>query len=652
MEFSSKKFSIEGKSLRNKLTVISGLMFVLPFLIFSYIIFKERILFEFEYPHFIIFGLILTLAIMGLIILRKIFDGFFTVAVSMRNEDIDNLYTIEVQNHTAELADISISFNKLIEKLEDTTKRLQEQTTELGREISERKKTEDMLSQAKQEWDNTFNTITDMITIHDKDFNIIRANKAAEKILDLPFMERASNIKCFKYFHGTEMPPEGCPSCESIKSGSPIAFERFEPKLNMFVEIRAMPRFDSDNRLTGLIHIVRDISDRKKTEERLRESETQLRHAQKMEAVGQFAGGIAHDFNNILTAIIGYTTFLQMKLKGDDPLRRNVEQILTASNRASNLTRSFLAFGRKQIINLKPIDLNEIIKKVDEFLSHLIGEDIEVKTTITEGELSVIADIGQIEQVLVNLAANAREAMPDGGVLTVGTGSMELDGEFVTANGYGEPGRYAVISVADTGIGMDDKTMERIFEPFFTTKETGTGLGLSIAYGIIKQHNGYINCHSEPGKGATFRIYLPITLAAPEGEGKHEDIAIPAGGSETLLIAEDDEDVRKLTKEVLGEFGYSVIEAADGYEAINRFIENEDKIALLLLDVIMPKKGGREVYEEIRKIRPEIKVIFSSGYASDFVHKKEILEQGLNFMAKPIPPMEILKKVREVLDGR
>jgi PAS domain S-box-containing protein len=387
-----------------------------------------------------------------------------------------------------------------------------------------------------------------------------------------------------------------------------------------------------------------DITEHSKLEE-------QLRQAQKMEAVGQLAGGIAHDFNNMLTTIIGFGSLMRMNMSKDDPLMSYVEQILTSSEKAANLTQSLLAFSRKQIISPKPVNLNEIIRGVEKLILRLIGEDIEIKSKLIDKDLIIMADAGQIEQVLMNFAANARDAMPRGGRLVITTEIVKLDNEFIKTHGYGKPGIYAVISVADTGMGMDENTKERIFEPFFTTKELGrgTGLGLAIVYGIIKQHDGYINVYSELGKGTTFKIYLPVIESEIENI-ELEEYAAPAGGSETILVAEDDADVSKLIKTILEGYGYKVIEAVDGEDAVFKFIENKDKVQILILDVIMPKKHGREAYEEIKKISPDIKAVFMSGYTADIINKKGILEEGIDFISKPILPDDLLRKVREVLD--
>jgi|GEM_PF-1805561 len=380
--------------------------------------------------------------------------------------------------------------------------------------------------------------------------------------------------------------------------------------------------------------------------------QAQLLHSQKMEAIGTLAGGIAHDFNNILTAIIGYSNLIRMKLEDGDPLREYLDHILTASERAASLTHSLLAFSRKQIINPQPVNLNELVQRVEKLLSRLMGEDIDLLITLSDPPLTVMADPGQIEQVLMNLATNARDAMPAGGLLTITAESAEITEQYIALHGYGTVGKYAVISVSDTGIGIDETIRARIFEPFFTTKETGkgTGLGLSIAYGIIKAQNGYINCYSEPGKGTTFKIYLPLTSAAATRQDVM-DSRLLQGGRETILVAEDNAEVRKLARTILIEFGYTVIEAVDGVDAVKKFTDHGDAVRLLLFDIIMPRKNGKDAYEEIRKIRPGIKVIFMSGYTADISRRRGFLDEGLVLLTKPLSPQELLRKIREVLDG-
>lgn len=415
------------------------------------------------------------------------------------------------------------------------------------------------------------------------------------------------------------------------------------------VEITAVALRNPDGKITDFASIMYDISDRKRLEE-------QLLQAQKMEAIGQLAGGIAHDFNNILTAIIGYGNLITMKMRPDDPLRIHAEQILQAGERAANLTHSLLAFSRKQIINPRPVDINDVIRRVEKLLLRLIGEDVEMRTALAPGEIQVMADSGQIEQVLMNLATNARDAMPEGGILTIGSALLEMDDDFIRTHGYGRPGPYALVSVTDTGTGMNEEIRRRIFEPFFTTKEMGrgTGLGLSMVYGIVTQHNGYIECCSEQGKGTSFALYLPLLQAGPadvcpDAPATH----VSTGGSETVLLAEDDFALRRLTATVLAEFGYTVIEAVDGQDAVEKFAEHKDAVSLLMLDLIMPKKGGREVYRETRKMRPDVKALFMSGYSLDSADGAEMMKETPEaaFILKPVSPRDLLIKVRRVLDG-
>lgn len=381
--------------------------------------------------------------------------------------------------------------------------------------------------------------------------------------------------------------------------------------------------------------------------------EEQLRHSQKMEAVGTLAGGIAHDFNNILQAIIGYGSLLKMKSESTSPLRHYVDLILSAAERAAQLTRGLLAFSRKQIINPKTADLNDLVKNIQKLLGHVIGEDIDMQVRLAEGRLMVMMDPGQLDQVLMNLATNARDAMPHGGTLTISTALVNLDSEYLTASSHDpKPGTYAMIQCEDTGVGMDEKTKERIFDPFYTTKEVGrgTGLGLSTVYGIVKQHEGYIEVDTAPGAGATFRIFFPIVDAKPEVIEDSESASDEVRGAETVLVAEDDWAVRKLIRSILEEFGYKVIEAANGKDAVSQFIDHKADISLMLFDVVLPKMSGRQAYDKIRDIRPDVPVIFISGYPDR--QFDSVPREPVPFVAKPISPTDLLKKVRQTLDRK
>jgi PAS domain S-box-containing protein len=512
-----------------------------------------------------------------------------------------------------------------------------------GIDITERRRADEALLQEKSFSDAIIDNLPGTFYICEEDGRLIRWNNNEIELTGYS-VEELSAMNVFELFREDR---------EIVKQALRDVFTAgkaiFEARL-MTKSGVPIPFFQTGFRMTMngkryLVGVGIDVSERKRLED-------QLRLSQKMESIGTLAGGIAHDFNNILTAIIGYGSLLQMKMEEGDPLRYNVEQILSSANRAALLTQGLLAYSRKQVLNPQPVSVNAILKKVELLLTRLIGEDIELKTMLTDKDVTVLADAGQLEQVLMNLATNARDAMPDGGYLFIETERIDFSGESATAHEFGKPGTYALITVTDSGTGMDEKTRQRIFEPFFTTKEVGkgTGLGLAMAYGIVKQHNGTITVYSEEGRGTTFKIYLPVVQTVAPQEHPLELPPIQ-GGVETVLVAEDDEIVRTFTRHVLEQFGYTVIEAEDGEDAVNKFMENRDRIKLLLLDVIMPKKNGREVYAKIKIFRPDIKALFLSGYTAEIMHQKGLLEQGVNFIMKPVPVNELLRKLRAILDG-
>lgn len=471
---------------------------------------------------------------------------------------------------------------------------------------------------------------------------IIAANKAAASMHGYPIDELLT--LSIRDLHPPETARESPSQIDRILKGEWINIESTHSKKDgtIFPIEFSAGLLDLGNH-KYILAFDRDITDRRHMEE-------QLRHAQKMEALGTLTGGVAHEFNNILQSIIGYGEMLDDALK-DNPLSTYSNVILSSALRASSITRGLLAYSSKHIVERELLSVNEIIKKVEGLLSRFIGEDIDLRVILVEGNLIVNADSSQIEQVLMNLATNAKDAMPNGGVLTISTEHTAVNEKFIQAHAYGEPGKYALISVKDTGIGMDEKTRGRIFEPFFTTKGMGkgTGLGLSMVYGIVKAHNGYVDVRSAPGEGTTFNIYIPAIKMDIE---RVQSAAGPVrvGGSETVLVAEDDTDVRRLINTLLENAGYKVIEVVDGEDAIEKMRENKDRIQLLLCDVVMPKKNGREVFDEIIKMKPNIKALFISGYTDDIIHEKGILAEGLNFISKPILPRELLRKVRDVLD--
>jgi PAS domain S-box-containing protein len=409
---------------------------------------------------------------------------------------------------------------------------------------------------------------------------------------------------------------------------------------------------DSNDCVAGFVGAMMDFTSQRKAEEARKILETQLHQAQKMEAVGQLAGGIAHDFNNILTAIIGYAEIISMRIEEDSPLRHFLEQVLTSADRAAELTNGLLAFSRKQVLHVKSIDLNGVVRDFKKMLGRLLPEDIDFRTIVAEDDLIVMADKGQIEQVLMNLVTNAKDAMPRGGSLTIEVSPAVMTERFVHAHGFGEPGNYACISVTDTGHGMDEEITKRIFEPFFTTKEVGkgTGLGMAMIYGIIQEHNGCISVSSETGRGTTLKIYLPlITEEIKEVHGTRVPEA-PPRGTETILLVEDEVTVRELHKMILEGAGYTIIEAIDGEDAFAKFKEHMEDVDILATDVVMPKIDGKVLYEEMRKIRPDIKVLFMSGYTKDIIVERGILDDEFSYITKPVKSFELLTLVRDTLD--
>ncbi len=390
-----------------------------------------------------------------------------------------------------------------------------------------------------------------------------------------------------------------------------------------------------------------DITEQRRTEE-------QLRHVQKMEAVGQLAGGIAHDFNNVITVVNSFCDLALSGLREHDPLREDLMEIRKAGKRAAALTRQLLAFSRRQVLRPEVLNLNQVLDGIEGMLRRLIGEDIELVVSRTADLGSVRADPGQIEQVVMNLVVNSRDAMPEGGKLTIETANVELDEEEARVRIGVRPGPHVTLSVSDTGCGMDEQTRARIFEPFFTTKESGkgTGLGLATVYGIVKQSGGSVCVDSEPGRGTTFEICLPRELTAPEAELRTERPAGQATGTETVLVVEDEEAVRNLTRRILTAAGYTVLMAANAGEALLACERRTQPVHLLLTDVVMPLMSGRELAERLAQACPGMTVLFMSAYADNAIMSHGTLERGVHFIAKPFAAEDLTRKVREVLDLR
>ncbi len=538
---------------------------------------------------------------------------------------------------TKEIEFLSTSISNMMDSLNEKIKGLETSQKEL---------------KALKEFNNTIlNNINDVIFVIEADsLKITAVNEVFLKIYHTT-LDEVIGKTCYEAVHQLS---EQCPNCHAINIIAEGKGSIYEKSLSnkkgelRHVEISASPIKDETGSISHLVFASRDITERKRLEE-------QLRHSQKFESIGILAGGIAHDFNNILTGIIGYANLLQMKIGNESPISRYVEQILTSADRAAGLIRNLLAYSRKQIINPVSIDLNEAIKKVHGLLKRLLEANIELQINPSNYKLMVMADPIQIEQVLMNLATNARDAMPKGGRLLIETDFFEINDDFIKVYNYGTKGRYARITITDTGDGIDEKLIDKIFDPFFTTKQTGkgTGLGLSMVYGIIKQHNGFINVDSELGKGTNFRIYLPLMEPNVSETAELESkpmIAPNLEGSEIILLVEDEDFVREINAEVLTKFGYKVLESANGEEALQIFKEHKNKIELILTDIIMPKKNGWELLEEVKKIKPEMKVLLTSGYSQDLVDKDITIDKNVHFIAKPVSPINLLTKVKEILD--
>jgi signal transduction histidine kinase len=408
---------------------------------------------------------------------------------------------------------------------------------------------------------------------------------------------------------------------------------------------------DDEGGIIGVRSMIQDITERKLAEEQMNNLQEQLRQSQKLEAIGQLAGGIAHDFNNLLTIIKGYGQLSLIDLKESDPLWGNIQEIQSAAQKATNLTRQLLAFSRRQILDPKVLNLNALLQDLDKMLHRIIGEHIELATLLTDDLGKVKIDPGQFEQMVLNLALNARDAMPSGGNLTIETANVELDEEYAHAHISVTPGRYVMLSITDSGVGIQQEIKEKIFEPFFTTKEKGTGLGLSTVYGIVKQSGGNIWVYSEAGHGTIFKIYLPrVEEELDILRGRKETDSLPRG-SETVLLVEDEQSVRSLANRILRLQGYTLLEAANGEEALRVAQEHAgEKIHLLFTDVVMPHLGGKELADQLKVLRPDIKVLYTSGYTDNAIVHQGVLEPGTYILQKPFSPQSLSQKVREVLD--
>jgi len=523
---------------------------------------------------------------------------------------------------------------------------------EMLRTQAKQREAEKALLDATHQWRITFDAIHDAVSLMDIDGNILRCNEAMAKLLDRPYRE-INGHRCYTLVHGTNEPIEQCPHV--LMRTTRQREQQVLPLRDRWINVTVDPIIDEKGDLIGSVHIMSDITEKRQAEMRMASLEEQMRQAQKMEAIGRLAGAVAHDFNNLLTVIKGYSQLALFQLGEDAPGKESIKQIERASEKAANLIRQLLAFSRRQVMEAREVDINALLRDLEKMLRRLIGEDVELVMDLGNDLGRIKTDPGQFEQVIFNLAVNARDAMPKGGKLTIQTNQVEMGAGLDFKTSLLTPGRYVMLSVKDTGIGMPPDVQKRIFEPFFTTKERGkgTGLGLSTVYGIVKQSGGEIVVHSKPGQGTTFNIYFPRIDHESYNKEREEEKRVqevPAG-KETILVVEDNGEVRSLAARILKRQGYTVFEASQPAVALDLCERHGAVIDMVLTDVIMPGMNGREFAERVLAIRPEMKVLYMSGYPGDTIGEHGFLEKGLHFIPKPFTFETLARKVREVLDN-
>jgi two-component system, cell cycle sensor histidine kinase and response regulator CckA len=522
--------------------------------------------------------------------------------------------------------------------------------TVVVRDVTERKQTESERDALLARLQLHIRRLPLAYVLKDADLRIIEWNSTAERIFGYSREEMLGTGPPHERFVPRSFLKKGAEILGRIRAGD---MEAHSVNENLTKDGRTItcqwfntPIIGDDGRFTGLLSLATDVTEQKVLE-------SQLRQAQKMEAVGRLAGGVAHDFNNLLTIINGYSDLLLGRLPPDDPSRDLVSEIYKAGERSAGLTRQLLAFSRKQVLAPRTLDLNAVVTNTASLLRRVIGEDVRLAAAPAPGLWHVRADAGQVEQVLLNLAVNARDAMPAGGKLTIETRNVELDEGYAAAHADARSGPHVLLAVSDTGHGMTPEVKARIFEPFFTTKEVGkgTGLGLATVYGIVKQSGGHVDVYSEVDRGTTFKVYLPRSEPDDGAARSQSQLLAPSPGTETVLVVEDDAGVRALTRHVLQQAGYTVLEAADGDEALRLGAGHSGPIHLMVSDVVMPGPGGREVAEKLAERHPEVRILFVSGYTDDAVVRHGVLHETTNFLQKPFTAAGLARKVREVLDA-
>jgi len=564
-------------------------------------------------------------------------------------ERINFLLEKEIAERKRAEQEVRILNSELEQRVTERTYQLTSSNEALRQEIATRLRAEEALASERNLLRTLIDNLPDYIYTKDTSARFVLSNQAHLELLQAPSEGDLAGKSVYDVFSEELASRHDKDDRQVLNFGQAIR-DREDEFVDHLGRTRShlttkLPLVDRTGQTVGLIGVGRDITDHKQLEE-------QLFQSQKMEAIGRLAGGIAHDFNNILTAILGYAEFSELSLSADDPLRANLEEIHRAGTRAAELTRQLLAFARKQIIEPRVVNVNEVILKMNKMLSRLIGENIELVKEL-EPELGLTKmDPSQFEQIVINLVVNARDAMPQGGRVVLETHNVDLDDEYCRQNVEVSPGSYIQLSVSDTGIGMDARTRSQVFEPFFTTKEKdkGTGLGLATCYGIVKQAGGHIWLYSEPANGTTVKIYLPHTSESKPEQTSSELSTIPLEGTETILLVEDEPSVRELAKQILAKQGYKVLTAPTVDEVLQLAQDYAGPIDLIVTDVVMPKMGGRQVAEHIGRVRSGIKVLFMSGHTENAIVHQGVLETGTEFLSKPFTPTGLARKVREILE--
>jgi PAS domain S-box-containing protein len=587
-----------------------------------------------------------TSLVLGLAIVRQVvrpIQGMAATAQAISSGDLSRRVRVPNRDEIGVLAD---SFNSMTSQLLRNMDNLEQQVLEV-------KQAEESLRRVNETLQALIDHSPLAIIMLDLEGRILLWNSAAERMYGWTAQEAFGGPLPFVR---DDQRDEMGAIIERVSQGAIITDREFERRhkdgSRIFTSVSIAPLRDSSGGVYAYMSISTDITKRKKVEEEKAKLESQLLHAQKMESVGRLAGGVAHDFNNMLSVILGYAELLKSQLPAQDPLQKYVAELEKAGIRSRDITRQLLAFSRKQIITPKPVDLNGLVEDTKETLARLIGEDVDLRFCPGENLWRIKFDPSQVDQILVNLAVNARDAMPSGGKLTIETSNVSLDEAFCREHVEASPGDHVVLEVSDNGTGMDKETLSHVFEPFFTTKEVGkgTGLGLATVYGIVKQNQGFISVYSEPGQGTTFKIHIPRFAEAVDIAERSEDGPL-IRGTGTLLLVEDDALVRKMTKAMLDRLGYTVLVVESPAEALALCAGPGAAIDLLITDVVMPGMSGPELCASVKARKPEIKVLFMSGYTSNVIVHRGVLEEGVNFIQKPFGMNALSRKVHEVING-